>query len=628
MSSEDCPPSRSAAEHLLSSIRDYAIYMLDPSGKVVSWNAGAQRFKGYTADEIIGQHFSTFHTLEDRNGGVPQRALATALKEGKFECEGWRVRKDGSRFWASVVIDPVFHDDGSLAGYAKITRDITEKKRAADELVTSEQQFRLLVQGVVDYAIYMLSPEGIVTNWNSGARRIKGYETGEILGHHFSTFYSEEDRARGVPRAALEQAARVGRYEAEGWRVRKNGTRFWAHVVLDAIRGDDGKLIGFAKITRDITERKEAARSLELAREELFQSQKMEAIGQLTGGVAHDFNNLLSIISTATQVLEAQGLAAPQKSVLESIQRAVARGAGLTQQLLAFARQQPLAPTLQDPNKVIGNFETVLRRGVAANVDLRLHLGHAVKPVNIDEARLEAALLNLVVNARDAMPGGGALVISTANQDFQAGEHSSLPAGAYVRITVADTGTGMPPQVLARACEPFFTTKPVGKGTGLGLSQVHGFIMQSGGALEVQSIENTGTTITILLPALEQDAGQVAAAPQRELALIVEDEEELGKLAGSLFETLGYDVILTRDGSEALRVLREQAGIDLLFSDVMMPGMSGIELARHAREMAPGLKIILASGYPVPALRTHGGLDEFDFISKPYRLSEIVKKLR
>ncbi len=628
MSRDDNAATTGAADRLIASIRDYAIYMLNPSGHVVSWNAGAERFKGYTAEEAIGSHFSVFHTPEDHANGLPDRALSTALAEGKFECEGWRVRKDGTRFWASVVIDPVFGDNGELEGYAKITRDITDKKRADDALKASEQQFRLLVQGVVDYAIYMLSPEGTVTNWNAGAKRIKGYDTTDIIGHHFSTFYTPEDRARSLPAHALGEAARIGRYEAEGWRVRKDGTRFWAHVVIDAIRDDTGQLIGFAKITRDITEREEAARSLERTREELFQSQKMEAIGQLTGGVAHDFNNLLSIISTAVQVLDAQGVSTPQKPVLQSIHRAVERGAALTQQLLAFARQQPLAPTVQDPNKVIGNFETVLRRGVGAHIDLRVALGADVHWVNIDEARLEAAILNLVVNARDAMPDGGTLDISTANATIAQGEHAALPPGAYVRITVADNGSGMPAEVLARACEPFYTTKPVGKGTGLGLSQVQGFIMQSGGALEVRSTEHAGTTITILLPAVKRDADSVQRASEREVALIVEDEEELGKLAGSLFETLGYDVILTTNGAEALRVLGEKNDVDVLFTDVMMPGISGIELARKSRELVPDLKVILASGYPVPALRAHGGLDEFAFISKPYRLSEIVKKLR
>ncbi|MCC2675105.1 MAG: domain S-box protein, partial [Ramlibacter sp.] len=279
----------------ISSVTDYAIYMLSPEGKVVSWNAGAERFKGYKAEEIIGQHFSRFYSPEDQATGLPARALKTARETGKFEAEGWRMRKDGTRFWASVVIDPIRDASGELVGFAKITRDITEKRAAQEALRESEQRFRMLVQGVTDYAIYMLSPSGEITNWNAGARRIKGYEHDEVVGTHFSRFYTEDDRENGLPQRALKQAAEAGRFEAEGWRVRKDGTRFWAHVVIDPIRNDDGTLVGFAKITRDITERKNAAAALEETREALFQAQKMEAIGQLTGGIAHDFNNLLAV---------------------------------------------------------------------------------------------------------------------------------------------------------------------------------------------------------------------------------------------------------------------------------------------------------------------------------------------
>jgi PAS domain S-box-containing protein len=615
-------------ELLVAAISDYAIYMLNPAGNIVSWNAGAERFKGYTADEIIGDHFSKFHTPEDQAAGIPAMALRIAKEEGKFECEGWRVRKDGKRFWASVVIDPVYAGDGTFVGYAKITRDMTEKKRASDELFASEQQFRLLVQGVLDYAIYLISPEGVITNWNNGARRIKGYEAAEIIGCHFSAFYTQEDRQNGMPGRALAEAKVNGRYEAEAWRVRKDGTKFWAHVVIDAIRDDSGALLGFAKITRDITEKKEAERALEQTRAELFQSQKMESIGQLTGGVAHDFNNLLSIISSAVQILASQSPSTLERRVIDSIHRAVDRGSALTQQLLAFARQQPLEPANREINKVIQGFESVLRRAVTSSIEFRTRLASEVRWVHLDDTRFEAALLNLVVNARDAMPDGGVLELSTSDVTISAGEHANLPPGKYVRITVADTGTGMSAEVVSKAFEPFYTTKEVGKGTGLGLSQVQGFIVQSGGGVTIDSASGCGTRIHLMLPTVELTEEAKEITSSREIVLIAEDEQELSALASSLFQTLGYEVLIAHTGSAALRILEENPGIDLLFADVVMPGMTGIELARTAQAAYPDMKIILASGYPIPALRADDDINEFSFVSKPYRLSEIVKKLR
>ena len=622
-------PSLSVEERqqlLITSIRDYAIYLLDAEGRVSSWNAGAERFKGYQAEEIVGQHFSRFHTPEDQARGIPAAALQTARTEGKFECEGWRVRKDGSRFWASVVIDPVF-DGAELLGFAKITRDITDKKAARDALHASEQHFRLLVQGVVDYAIYMLSPTGHVSNWNAGAERIKGYQAAEVVGSHFSRFYTEPDRQDGLPERALATAAREGKYESEGWRVRKDGSRFWAHVVVDPIRDESGTLLGFAKITRDVSEPREAAQSLEQTRAALFQSQKMEAIGQLTGGIAHDFNNLLSVVASGLEIIKAQSPTTDPR-VLDSMNRAIERGASLTQQLLAFARQQPLAPAVYNVNRLIEGFESVLRRAVPSSVVFEIKLAPDLRTTCIDEARFETAILNLVVNARDAMPDGGQLVVQTRNVEVR--KHAHLAPGSYVEVTVRDTGSGMSPDVAARVFEPFFTTKPVGKGTGLGLAQVHGFIVQSGGDVTVESTLGQGTTFRILLLASDEPDGDCPPnADGREKVLVVEDEPDLAQLAATLFESLGYDVLVAGNGKDALALLERNVDIDVVFSDVIMPHMSGIELARIVRRDYPNARIVLASGYPMPALRQQqGDIDEFAFVSKPYRLPEILKRLR
>jgi len=637
MKSEECGKIRDLSEEqrfqlLVTGITDYAIYMLNPEGIVSSWNAGAERFKGYAAHEIIGQHFSLFYTEEDRRSGKPTRALQTAREQGKFEDEGWRVRRDGTRFWASVVVDPIWGPSGELIGFAKITRDITERKAAEEALRESEDRFRLLVQSVTDYAIYMISPTGVVTNWNAGGERIKGYKQEEIVGSNFAVFYTEEDQAKGLPAQTLTTAATEGRFEQESWRVRKDGTRFWAHVVVDAIHDEAGKLLGFAKVTRDITERKQALEALERANAALFQSQKMEAIGQLTGGIAHDFNNLLAIISSSVDVLATRTQSYADKKVLDAVRRAVDRGALMTQQLLSFARQQPLMVENYDLNAVISSFEPVLRRAGNSAIEMEIRPARDAGTVSLDAARFEAALLNLVVNARDAMPDGGKLEVIVESVHLGVGEVGNLALGSYVRVSVSDTGSGMPPAVAARAFEPFFTTKEIGKGTGLGLSQVYGFIAQSGGDVVIDSEEGKGTTVSMYLPVVEgaPDDRIVAADERVDTVLIVEDEPDVLDAAGQLFRSIGYEVATAANGVDAMAILERRSDIDILFTDVVMPkGMSGIQLARLARELRPDLKVILASGYPLPALRAqYGRIDDFTFVVKPYLLAELAKALR
>lgn len=619
-------------ELLVTNVTDYAIYMLDLNGRINSWNAGAQRFKGYTANEIIGKHFSLFYTPEDQQSYKPARALRTAREEGRFEDEGWRVRKDGTHFWASVVIDPIRDPEGNLIGYAKVTRDITERKAAEEALRGSEERFRLLVQGVTDYAIYMLSPAGVVTNWNSGAERIKGYTHDEIVGQHFSCFYTPEDRTAGSPARTLAAAASVGRFEQEGWRIRKDGTRFWAHVVVDAVYDDRQQLIGFAKITRDVTERKAAAEALERANAALFQSQKMEAVGQLTGGIAHDFNNLLTVLSSSMDLLTMRLSNPSDLRILDTMRRAIERGATLTQQLLSFARKQPLQVQDCDLNVVIAGFEAVLKRAGNSGIEINFGFDPDLRMVAIDIARFEAALLNLVVNARDAMPDGGKIVVAVKNVDLKDGDVGTLKAGAFIAVTVTDTGTGMPDAVIVRAFEPFFTTKEIGKGSGLGLSQVYGFIAQSGGDVQIDSKEGRGTTIRLFLPAIERDtaASSSGLAASQEMILMVDDEPDVLDIGAQLCRSIGYQVLTANNAREALEVLKRSSNISILFTDVVMPqGMHGLELARTARAFLPQLKVVLASGYPLPMLNEqHGPIDAFTFITKPYRLAELAQVLR
>jgi PAS domain S-box-containing protein len=624
-------------ELLVQSVTDYAIYMLDPEGRVKSWNAGARRFKGYEPEEIIGEHFSRFYTEEERERGIPRIALETAECEGRFEAEGWRVRKDGSRFWANVVIDPIRDPDGLLLGFAKVTRDLTDRKAAEEALRTSEERFRLLVQSVTDYAIYMLDTNGRISSWNAGAERFKGYTTDEILGEHFSRFYTQEDREAGIPRVALETAGREGRFEAEGWRVRKDGSRFWASVIIDPVCNDDGQLIGFAKVTRDLTEKR-------AIKEQLRQSQKMEAVGQLTGGLAHDFNNLLTGISGSLEMMQvrmAQGKAAEFERYLMAAQGAVRRAAALTHRLLAFARRQTLDPRPVNVNRLLASLEELVRRTVGPIVQVEVVGASGLWPTLVDPNQLENALLNLCINARDAMPEGGRLTIETANRwlDERTARQHDLPTGQYVSVCVTDTGTGMSPDVVARAFDPFFTTKPIGEGTGLGLSMIYGFARQSGGQVRIYSEPGEGTTMCIYLPRHlgEEDAEEellpsstIDAGGEGEVVLVIDDEPTIRMLVAEILAESGYAVIEAPDGPAGLRVLESNARIDLLITDVGLPGgMNGRQVADAARVTRPDLKILFITGYAENAVIGQGRLDTgMHVLTKPFQMEVLASRIR
>ncbi len=627
---------------LVEGISDYAIYMLDPSGLVSSWNPGAERFKGYTADEIIGEHFSRFYTEEDRAIDLPATALRTATEEGRFEREGWRLRKDGSRFWAHVVIDPIRGPDGNVVAFAKITRDLTERREAERQLRESQEQLRLLVQGVTDYAIYMLDLDGCVSSWNAGAQRIKGYTRDEILGQHFSRFYTEEEREAGVPQKGLECAAAEGRWETEGWRVRKDGSRFWAHVVVDAIRNDDGEHIGFAKVTRDVTEKKKSEEDLEAARQALFQTQKIEAVGQLTGGVAHDFNNLLTVIIGGLDTIGRSKPtdAARMKRALEMAKHAAERAAGLTSRLLAFSRRQPLAPTPANLNNLVRTMADMLYRTLGEQIDLESVLSPRIWTIEVDQNQLESALLNLAVNARDAMPEGGKLTIETENtylDESYIAKDAEVRPGQYVAVSVSDTGSGMPAETLARVFEPFFTTKEVGRGTGLGLSMVYGFVKQSGGHVTIYSEEGQGTTVRLYFPRHYSEQEESADGPEEafaqaseeEVVLVVEDNPDVRAFSVMCLSELGYDVLQASDAERALVILRSDQKIDLLFTDVVLPGQTGRVLAEEARQLRPSLKVLFTTGYSRNAIVHHGRLDAgVNLLQKPFTFDQLAARVR
>lgn len=617
---------------LVDAVVDYAIYMLNPDGIVVSWNAGAERLKGFTASEIIGRHFSTFYLPEDVRDGMPDHALKTARDEGRFEAQGWRVCKDGRRFWAQVVVRPIRAPGGELIGYAKVTRDLSERKAAEDALMKSEEQFGLLVQAVTDYAIFMLDASGVVTNWNAGAQRIKGYAPHEIIGTHFSRFYRTEDRERGIPAKALATAAAEGRFEGEGWRVRKDGSTFWANVVIDPIYGPHGEVIGFAKVTRDITEKRNAQLALEQAREALFQSQKLDAIGQLTGGVAHDFNNLLMVVLTSLELLRRR--VAGDVKLLRLVENAVSaakRGVSLTQRMLAFARRQDLQPAAVDVPALVGGMKDMLERTLGATIRIEEAFEPALPPVLVDAHQLELALLNLAVNARDAMPEGGRLRFAASEVACTVADQ--LGPGAYLRLSMTDSGTGMDAATLERALEPFFTTKGVGKGTGLGLAMVHGLAVQSGGKFVLESTEGTGTTAILWLPVASAPpqarpaAAPAAAAPaptgpQSPMRILAVDDDPL-VLAGTIamLEDLGHSVLAASSAEEALAMVRAAPHLDLVISDHVMPGTSGAHLVEALRKDNAALPMILASGFAELPGDLHSSTVR---LSKPFDMAQLA----
>lgn len=591
---------------LVDAITDYAIYMLDPEGNIVSWNAGASRFKGYAAEEVVGTHFSRFYLPADRDSGLPARALEQAAREGRFEGEGWSVRKDGSEFWAHIVIDPIRDRNDALIGFAKITRDLTESKHAEERLRKAEQQFRLLVQGVTDYALYMMDADGNISSWNAGAERIKGYLADEVIGQHFSRFFPEQDRLDGLPARALETARREGRYESEGWRVRKDGTRFWANAIIDAIRNDDGDLIGFAKITRDITEKRAAQEGLERAKEDLFQAQKMEALGQLTGGVAHDFNNLLMAIQASLELLERRvSLTAEARSLVDNALQAAQRGASLTQRLLAFSRRQELNPEPVDLHTLVHGMTDMLQRSLGPTVVIETDVPHDLPPVRTDPNQMTNALINLAINGRDAMPEGGRLAIGARLETEAARHHPDLEDGPHLCLHVKDEGHGMDPQTLRNAPSPFFTTKGIGKGTGLGLSTVQGLMAQSRGKLVLHSQPGSGTTAELWLPVAEAgQAGLGGAADEappppdtHALSVVAVDDDPLVLMnTVMMLEDLGHTVFEAGSAAKALAFLADHP-VDLVVTDQAMPIMTGSQLADIVRERWPHIPIILATGY-------------------------------
>ena len=483
-----------------------------------------------------------------------------------------------------------------LSAQDQLDRQLVQTNLA---LESARRHYQILIEGVVDHAIFVLDATGRVASWNSAAKQIIGYTADEVIGKHFGIFYRPDERRAGEPNRALELAKQKGKHEVEGWRIRKNGALIFVSGSVTSIVDGNGKPIGFTNIIRDATERRETQEKLVEAREQLAMAQKMEAIGKLTGGIAHDFNNLLMIIGGNAQTFK-RLLDPKLPRAIEAIQTAAKRGESLTRQLLTFARRQNLSPTVVDLNACISDMRTMIESSLRGNIVYNEHIDPNVWPVKVDLAELELAIVNIAVNARDAMPNGGRFNISVGNVTTDDGANSE-----FVAMKFSDTGTGIPPDLLSKIFDPFFTTKEVGEGTGLGLSQVYGFARQAGGLVQADSKVGQGTTITVYLPALpaneivsEDLSASDTPHSQRPAVLIVDDSAEVAEVTSSLFEHLGYDTVHRELAEAALKLLADGTKIDLVFSDIVMPGtIDGVGLASEIRSQYPNLPVLLTTGY-------------------------------
>jgi PAS domain S-box-containing protein len=624
---------------LVDCVNDYALVMLDPRGRIVSWNAGAKSLKGYTADEIIGKNFSCFYTIEDVVEGKPDIELRVAARTGRFEDIGIRLRKDGTRFWANVIVSAIYDEKGELIGFGKLTRDITERVETEQKLAESEAKLKTLVDTVLDTVVdglIIFDAAGRIEFSNPACERLFGYSSAELVGQNLRLLLPGVFDGEGD--ATIETFRRAGDIKVVSLDRELTGRRKDGSTFPMGLSVGEAKNVGhsiFVAVVHDLTNRKKTE-------QQLIRAQKMETVGQLSGGIAHDFNNLLTVIVGNADTLGEFLKARPDlKQYCESIVSAGMRGADLTQRLLAFGRRQALKPVALECNQLVESLRKLLRRTLREDIAIRASFESESVVAYADPSQLESAIINLALNAQDAMPNGGHLTIATAEavlDDADPGLQPDVQPGRYVVIVVTDDGTGMSPEVRERVFEPFFTTKDVGKGTGLGLSMVYGFVKQSNGHIAIYSELGLGTTIRMYLPA---DRGGRPAAPApvvedttlpdgRETVLVTEDDPFVRSYAVACLQGLGYAVITASDSREAIAKLADGADPDILFTDIVMPGgINGWELAQAARKIRPHLKVLLTSGYALDTLIASGRLTATTpILNKPYRRADLARALR
>jgi PAS domain S-box-containing protein len=534
-----------------------------------------------------------------------------------------------------------------------------ELRRALAEKSTSEKRNQLILDSAIDYGIITLDIKGFVTSWNEGAFRVFGWTETEMLGELCDKFFTEQDCVDGVPDREMGAALARGRGSDERWHVRRDGSQFWASGEMMPLTDDDDKPIGFLKIVRDRTEKRNLEQAMQeqnatleqriaeevhnrtKTEEALRQAQKMEALGQLTGGIAHDFNNMLTGIIGSLDIIRrriATGRIDEMHRFMDAATGSAQRAAALTHRLLAFARLQPLDTKPNDLNQLIYGMAELLHRTIGERIALDMLLAGDVWPAATDANQFESALLNLTINARDAMPDGGRLTIATRNIELDerySQTNVDVTAGSYVEVSVTDSGVGMPKEVIAKAFDPFFTTKPIGQVTGLGLSMIYGFAKQSGGHLRIYSQIGKGTTVKLYVPRalkdMHEEVVDKAQTPlgEGETVLVVEDDATVLLFVADVLEELGYKVLKAKQASVAIPLLRATGRIDLLITDVGLPDINGRQLAEIALQARAGIKVLFMTGY-AENIASRGGLLEagMDIISKPFAIEELAIKAR
>ncbi len=624
--------SEARLKALLDSALDACVTM-DETGRITSWSAAAEAVFGWPASETIGRSLAaTIIPRQHREGHA--RGLARFLETGEGPILRQRIEitalhRDGREFPVELTVTPTRLGDHWLFG--AFVRDLTDAKRAEQALRRSEASYRGLVEHAA-YGIYRATADGKFLMVNPALFTMLGYPSAEDVLQLDISRDAYVDPAARV--RILERCEQFGSaIEEVAWR-RRDGSTITVRLNGRPVRGPDGALECFEFIVDDVTEQ----RALE---ERLRQTQKMEAVGRLAGGIAHDFNNLLTAILGSVDFLRrALGPEHPEHAETEEIQKAAVRAADLTRQLLAFSRQQVLAPKVLELDALVTNLEKMLCRLIGEDVELRFAPKAARAAVRADPGQLEQVIVNLVVNARDAMPRGGKLTIETATVDLDAAyawEHGTVEAGRYVMLAVTDTGVGIDRAARARLFEPFFTTKEFGKGTGLGLATVYGIVKQSGGYIWVYSEPGQGATFKVYLPRVEPGGEPVAARPSparalggTETILLAEDEAAVRNLARRVLEKHGYKLLLAATGRDGVQLATQHAGpIDLLVTDVVMPEMGGRELAQRLAALQPGLKVLYLSGYTDDMIVRHGVLEAgVAFLQKPFTPDTLLRKIR